>query len=63
MVAIVSASDDVGVDRLPLLSATGTNQTSDGFYTISSDGQVSLTAAGVAAESNDFEAGSNSFYL
>ncbi len=35
----------------------------DGFYTIAANGQIRITAAGVAAgiENNDFETGLNSF--
>ncbi|MDG5467960.1 Ig-like domain-containing protein [Deltaproteobacteria bacterium IMCC39524] len=56
VIAIVAASDDIGVTDFRF-SASGTNLSADGYYTISSDGQISITSAGVAAgvAQNDFE--------
>ncbi len=52
--------------RCDLLSVSVTAATAtslDGYYTIAANGQVQITAAGVAAglENNDFETGLNSF--
>jgi large repetitive protein len=62
VVAIVAASDDVGVTGYHF-SATHAGTSADGFYTIGSTGQISITAAGVAAgvAQNDFETSPNSF--
>ncbi len=64
VVATVAATDAVGVTGFRF-SATGTNTSADGYYTIASNGQVTITAAGVAAgvANNDFETGANSFTL
>ena len=62
VVALVSATDDVGVTGYHF-SATHTGTSVDGYYTIGSNGQISITADGVAAgvAQNDFETSPNSF--
>ncbi len=62
MVGIVTATDDVGVTGYRFSDSGGTTSL-DGYYTIAANGQISITAAGVAAgiENNDFETGLNSF--
>ena len=62
VVATVAATDDVGVTGYHF-SATHTGTSADGFYTIGANGQISITAAGVAAgvAQNDFETAPNSF--
>ena len=62
VVATVAATDAVGVTGFRF-GATGTNTSADGYYTIASNGQVSITAAGVAAgvANNDYEVAPNSF--
>ncbi len=62
MVGIVTATDDVGVSGYRFSDSGGTTSL-DGFYTIAANGQIRITAAGVAAgiENNDFETGLNSF--
>ena len=56
VVGIVAATDDVVVTGFQF-SDTGTNTSLDGYFTIAANGQVSLTAAGIAAgvAQNDFE--------
>ena len=56
----VAASDNADVSGFRILSGND-----DGFFQINSDGQISLTPAGVAtaAASNDFETGPNDFSL
>ncbi len=58
----VIATDIIGVTGYRF-SATHTNLSADGYYSIATDGQVSLTADGAAAgkASNDFETAPNSF--
>ncbi len=58
VVGTVVATDAVGVTEFQF-SATGTNTSADGFFTIANDGQISITPAGVA--SNDFETTPQSF--
>ncbi len=62
VVGIVASTDDVGVTAYRFTDS-GTSTSLDGYYTIAGNGQISLTAAGVAAgvETNDFETGLNSF--
>ena len=68
VVATVSASDadtNTGGNRLPLANSGGTPGTTstDGYFSINSSGQISITSDGIAAgvAQNDFETGSNSF--
>jgi hypothetical protein len=56
----VAATDNVIVTGFRF-SATGTATSADGFFTIDNAGNVQLTAAGVAAAADDFEALPNSF--
>ncbi|MBU0480775.1 MAG: VCBS domain-containing protein [Proteobacteria bacterium] len=56
----VAAGDDVGVTGFRF-STTGTTTSSDTYFTIDSSGRITLTAAGLAAQANDFENGLNSF--
>ncbi len=62
VVATVAATDDIGVTGFRF-SDGGKNISHDGFYAIGANGQISITAAGVAAEvaQNDFEMGVHSF--
>ena len=62
LVGTVVATDDVAVTAFRF-AATGTGTSADGFYSIASDGKITLTAAGVAAgiANNDFETSPNSF--
>ena len=48
VVGTVAATDDVGVSGYQF-SDTGTDTSLDGYFTIAANGQISLTAAGVAA--------------
>ena len=57
---ITTASDDVGVTGYSF-AATGDETSGDGYYEISNAGVITLTAAGAAAEANDFDTGANSF--
>jgi VCBS repeat-containing protein len=65
VVATVQASDAVGVTGFRFTNPEGTPGTtsSDGFFTIASDGKISITSAGVAAgvAQNDFETSPNAF--
>ena len=65
VVGTVAASDAVGVTGFRFTNAGGSagSTSTDGFYSIASDGKISLTAAGVAAgvAQNDFETTPNSF--
>lgn len=56
VIASVVASDNVGVNGFRF-TATGTSTSADGYYTISSNGTVTLTQAGAdsQAASHDFE--------
>ena len=62
VVGTVSATDDVGVTAFRF-AATGTGTSADGYYSIASDGKITLTSAGATAgaSSNDFETSPNSF--
>jgi hypothetical protein len=60
VVGTVAATDNVGVTGFRF-TTTATATSSDGFYSISSAGVVTLTAAGVAGAANDFETIPNSF--
>ncbi|HBC3478344.1 TPA: choice-of-anchor K domain-containing protein [Vibrio cholerae] len=55
----IGAADDTAVSGI-VFKDTGTNTSADGYYHINANGDVVLTAAGAAAEVNDFEQGSNS---
>ena len=57
---VTTASDDVGVTGF-IFQATGNQTSSDGYYQINDSGVITITAAGVAAEANDFESAPNSF--
>ncbi|HHQ4767884.1 TPA: VWA domain-containing protein [Aeromonas veronii] len=59
MLGNIGAVDDKGVTGI-VFKATGTNTSADGYYQINANGDVVLTAAGAAAEVNDFEQGPNS---
>jgi large repetitive protein len=61
VVATVAASDDVAV--VSYRFSNGTQTSSDTYFTINNAGQITITAAGVAAgvAQNDFETGLNSF--
>ena len=48
VIATVVATDDVGVTGFRF-SDSGTGTSLDGYYTIGANGQISITAAGVAA--------------
>jgi VCBS repeat-containing protein len=65
VVATVQASDAVGVTAFRFTNPEGTPGTtsSDGFFTIASDGKISITSAGAAAgvAQNDFETSPNAF--
>jgi len=62
LVGTVAATDAVGVTAFRF-STSGTTTSADGYYTIATDGKLTLTAAGVAAgvANNDYETGANSF--
>lgn len=62
VVGTVAATDNTAVTAFRF-SATGTNTSADGYYTIDNTGKISITAAGVAAgvANNDFETGANQF--
>ncbi len=57
-------SDNVATDNVAVtgysFTATGTNTSSDGYYEIDGSGVITITAAGVAADVNDFETAPNS---
>ncbi|MGJ8619979.1 MAG: beta strand repeat-containing protein, partial [Methylophilaceae bacterium] len=59
LVATVAASDNIAVTGYRF-TATGTNTSSDGFYQIDASGNITITASGVAANVNNFEAAPNS---
>ncbi|MDT8424103.1 MAG: Ig-like domain-containing protein, partial [Desulfuromonadales bacterium] len=68
LVATVAASDNWGVHDFKIVSVNGVPYANDpaiDYFTISNNGQVRLTATGVAAgiESNDFEIPDNLFSL
>ena len=58
-VATVVATDNVAVTTYRF-TATGTNTSADGFFQISNAGVITITAAGAAANVNDFESAPNS---
>jgi len=58
IVASVVASDDIGVVAYQFNNATQLSD--DGFFSINNSGEISITAAGVAADVNAFEVGGNS---
>ncbi len=62
VVGTVAATDNTAVTAFRF-SATGTNTSADGYYTIDNTGKISITAAGVAAgvANNDFEINPNQF--
>ncbi|WP_286291705.1 cadherin domain-containing protein [Vibrio apostichopi] len=62
VVGTLSGSDLDGVTIYEFKHSDGTLSTTseDGFYSVDAAGNISITAAGVAAEVNDFDQGSNS---
>ena len=62
VVGSVSGSDLDGVSNYQFKDSNDnlSNTSQDGFYTIDTNGDIRITAAGVAAEVNDFEQGDNS---
>ncbi|MCF7505482.1 Ig-like domain-containing protein, partial [Vibrio sp. L3-7] len=62
VVGSVSGSDLDGVSNYQFKHSDDTlsNTSQDGFYTIDANGDISITAAGMAADVNDFEKGDNS---
>ncbi|MCC4860758.1 Ig-like domain-containing protein, partial [Vibrio splendidus] len=62
VVGTLSGSDLDGVTKYEFKHSDGTLSTTseDGFYSVDAAGNISITAAGVAAEVNDFEQGTNS---
>jgi hypothetical protein len=60
VVGTVSATDPVAVTGFRF-GATSTATSADGFFTISSAGVITLTAAGVAGTANDYDDGNNTF--
>ncbi|MEZ8866745.1 Ig-like domain-containing protein, partial [Vibrio splendidus] len=62
VVGTLSGSDLDGVTKYEFKHSDGTLSTTseDGFYSVDAAGNISITAAGVAAEVNDFELGTNS---
>mgnify|MGYP002639601017 CR=1 FL=1 len=58
-VATLSASDTNGVTSF-IFTSTGTQTSSDTFFSIDNAGVITITAAGVASDHNDFETGLNS---
>ncbi|MGB9081168.1 MAG: Ig-like domain-containing protein, partial [Desulfuromonadaceae bacterium] len=61
VVASVAASDTWGVNGYRFSNET--NISTDNFFTIANNGQITLTAAGLAGTSNNFESGDNTFNL
>jgi hypothetical protein len=61
-IATVAATDNVGVTGFRF-SSTGTTTSADGYYSINSSGQISLTTAGAAASANDYETLPNAYTL
>ena len=59
-VGTLTASDANGIAGYTF-SATGTNTSIDGYFQVDSAGVVMITAAGIAANTNDFESSPNSF--
>ncbi len=61
LVGTLSGSDEDGVTNYQFKHADGTlsSTSQDGFYTIDANGNIRITAAGVAADVNDFEKGTN----
>ncbi|WP_454441423.1 Ig-like domain-containing protein, partial [Vibrio bathopelagicus] len=62
VVGTLSGSDLDGVTKYEFKHSDGTLSitSEDGFYSVDEAGNISITAAGVAAEVNDFEQGTNS---
>ncbi|QBG37049.1 VCBS domain-containing protein [Litorilituus sediminis] len=56
----VVATLALNIDVASYTFSNGTQLSDDGFYAINDDGQISITALGVAAHVNDFEQGANS---
>ncbi|MCK4838279.1 MAG: cadherin repeat domain-containing protein, partial [Desulfobulbaceae bacterium] len=54
LVATVAASDDVGVSGYQF-SATGTETSANGYFTITSDGQIRITTDGTASNRNIYD--------
>ncbi|MEZ9856116.1 hypothetical protein AB4347_19155, partial [Vibrio breoganii] len=61
-VGTLSGSDLDGVTKYEFKHSDGTLSTisEDGFYSVDAAGNISITTAGVSAEVNDFEQGTNS---
>ncbi|PMO95977.1 Ig-like domain-containing protein [Vibrio splendidus] len=61
VVGTLSGSDLDGVTKYEFKHSDGTLSTTseDGFYSVDAAGNISITAAGVAAEVNDFEQGTS----
>jgi hypothetical protein len=61
LVATVSASDNIGVTSYRF--ASGATTSADGYYQINANGEIRITAAGIAAgvANNDFETVPNAF--
>ncbi|OYU12389.1 MAG: hypothetical protein CFE38_07920 [Comamonadaceae bacterium PBBC1] len=62
---VAAATDNVGVTQyMFLLSNNARSATSeDGFFSINASGQISMTALGVAADVNNFEAGASNAHI
>ncbi|MEZ9505282.1 hypothetical protein AB4154_22195, partial [Vibrio sp. 10N.286.51.B11] len=62
VVGTLSGSDLDGVTKYEFKHSDGTLSTisEDGFYSVDAAGNISITTAGVSAEVNDFEQGTNS---
>ncbi|MCG9561030.1 Ig-like domain-containing protein [Vibrio chagasii] len=62
VVGTLSGSDLDGVTKYEFKHSDGTlsSTSEDGFYSVDAAGNISITAAGVAADVNDFEQGTNS---
>lgn len=66
---VTGASDNLGVTQYRFVNSDATSiydsTTSDGFFTINSSGEITITTAGVAADVNDFENGatSHTYYI
>ncbi len=58
LIATVNASDNVAVSRFQF--DNGTQISDDGYFSINNNGEIRITAAGVASEINDFSVGNSS---
>jgi VCBS repeat-containing protein len=61
VVATIAASDSNGINGFRF--GNGTNLSDDGFFTIAPNGQITLTATGLAGAANNFESLPNNFTL